>query len=411
MKLQELQQLDRDDPLRNYRSLFHLPEGVIYLDGNSLGPAPKEVFKKIEKVLHKEWAEDLIRSWNNAGWWELTDRLGSMVAKLIGADDNEVVVCDTTSVNLHKVLHAALSLKPGRSKVIAEADCFPSDLYVLEGVKSLRPDLEILLEGRDGSSIPEMLDEQVAAVLINHVDYRSGIIRDMENLTRQVQEFGGLAVWDLSHSAGIFPVQLNRCRVDFAVGCTYKYLNGGPGAPAYLYAASRHHAACNQPLSGWFGHARPFDFERHFDPDSGIRRFVCGTQPILSLRALQSGLEIYQDVSLQQVREKSMALTDLFIKLLKNECAAWELEIISPEDASQRGSQVAVSHPQGYAVMQALISRGVIGDFRAPNLMRFGFAPLFLSYQDIHDAVKRLKQILESEEWNQEAFLQKSKVT
>ena len=411
MKLQELQQLDRDDPLRNYRSLFHLPEGVIYLDGNSLGPAPKEVFKKMEKVLHQEWAEDLIRSWNNAGWWELTDRLGSMVAKLIGADDDEVVVCDTTSVNLHKVLHAALSLKPGRNKVIAEADCFPSDLYVLEGVKSLHPDLEILLEGRDGSSIPEMLDEQVAAVLINHVDYRSGIIRDMENLTRQVQEFGGLAVWDLSHSAGIFPVQLNRCRVDFAVGCTYKYLNGGPGAPAYLYAASRHHAACNQPLSGWFGHARPFDFERHFDPDSGIRRFVCGTQPILSLRALQSGLEIYQDVSLQQVREKSMALTDLFIKLLKNECAAWELEIISPEDASQRGSQVAVSHPQGYAVMQALISRGVIGDFRAPNLMRFGFAPLFLSYQDIHDAVKQLKQILESEEWNQEAFLQKSKVT
>ena len=411
MKIQELQQLDRDDPLRNYRSLFHLPEGVIYLDGNSLGPAPKEVFKKMEKVLHQEWAEDLIRSWNNAGWWELTDRLGSMVAKLIGADDDEVVVCDTTSVNLHKVLHAALSLKPGRNKVIAEADCFPSDLYVLEGVKSLRPDLEILLEGRDGSSIPEMLDEQVAAVLINHVDYRSGIIRDMENLTRQVQEFGGLAVWDLSHSAGIFPVQLNRCRVDFAVGCTYKYLNGGPGAPAYLYAASRHHAACNQPLSGWFGHARPFDFERHFDPDSGIRRFVCGTQPILSLRALQSGLEIYQDVSLQQVREKSMALTDLFIKLLKNECAAWELEIISPEDASQRGSQVAVSHPEGYAVMQALISRGVIGDFRAPNLMRFGFAPLFLSYQDIHDAVKQLKQILESEEWNQEAFLQKSKVT
>ena len=411
MKLQELQQLDRDDPLRNYRSLFHLPEGVIYLDGNSLGPAPKEVFKKMEKVLHQEWAEDLIRSWNNAGWWELTDRLGSMVAKLIGADDDEVVVCDTTSVNLHKVLHAALSLKPGRNKVIAEADCFPSDLYVLEGVKSLHPDLEILLEGRDGSSIPEMLDEQVAAVLINHVDYRNGIIRDMENLTRQVQEFGGLAVWDLSHSAGIFPVQLNRCRVDFAVGCTYKYLNGGPGAPAYLYAASRHHAACNQPLSGWFGHARPFDFERHFDPDSGIRRFVCGTQPILSLRALQSGLEIYQDVSLQQVREKSMALTDLFIKLLKNECAAWELEIISPEDASQRGSQVAVSHPQGYAVMQALISRGVIGDFRAPNLMRFGFAPLFLSYQDIHDAVKQLKQILEAEEWNQEAFLQKSKVT
>ena len=411
MKLQELQQLDRDDPLRNYRSLFHLPEGVIYLDGNSLGPAPKEVFKKMEKVLRQEWAEDLIRSWNNAGWWELTDRLGSMVAKLIGADDDEVVVCDTTSVNLHKVLHAALSLKPGRNKVIAEADCFPSDLYVLEGVKSLHPDLEILLEGRDGSSIPEMLDEQVAAVLINHVDYRSGIIRDMENLTRQVQEFGGLTVWDLSHSAGIFPVQLNRCRVDFAVGCTYKYLNGGPGAPAYLYAATRHHAACKQPLSGWFGHARPFDFERHFDPDSGIRRFVCGTQPILSLRALQSGLEIYQDVSLQQVREKSMALTDLFIKLLKNECAAWELEIISPEDASQRGSQVAVSHPQGYAVMQALISRGVIGDFRAPNLMRFGFAPLFLSYQDIHDAVKQLKQILESEEWNQEAFLQKSKVT
>ena len=411
MKLQELQQLDRDDPLRNYRSLFHLPEGVIYLDGNSLGPAPKEVFKKIEKVLHQEWAEDLIRSWNNAGWWELTDRLGSMVAKLIGADDDEVVVCDTTSVNLHKVLHAALSLKSGRNKVIAEADCFPSDLYVLEGVKSLRPDLEILLEGRDGSSIHEMLDEQVAAVLINHVDYRSGIIRDMKNLTRQVQEFGGLAVWDLSHSAGIYPVQLNRCRVDFAVGCTYKYLNGGPGAPAYLYAASRHHAACNQPLSGWFGHARPFDFERHFDPDSGIRRFVCGTQPILSLRALQSGLEIYQDVSLQQVREKSMALTDLFIKLLKNECAAWELEIISPEDSSQRGSQVAVSHPEGYAVMQALISRGVIGDFRAPNLMRFGFAPLFLSYQDIHNAVKQLKQILESEEWNQEAFLQKSKVT
>ena len=411
MNVKDLMEHDQNDPLRSFRKLFHLPKGVIYLDGNSLGPAPLKVFQEMETVLRQEWAEDLIRSWNSANWWGLTDRLGGMVAQLIGADANEVVVCDTTSVNLHKVLHAALSLNPGRKKVIAEADCFPSDLYVIEGVKSLRQDIEILLEGRDADCITDLLDNRVGAVLINHVDYRNGHIRDMVSLTRAVHDVGGIVIWDLSHSAGVLPVQLKNCEVDFAVGCTYKYLNGGPGAPAYLYAASKHHSECNQPLIGWFGHVRPFNFERSFEPATGIRRFVCGTQPILSLRALQAGLEIYQDTNLNQIRKKSMALTQLFISLLESECASWNLEIHSPLEASQRGSQVAVRHPQAYAVMQALIARGVIGDFRAPDLMRFGFAPLYIRYQDVQEAVEHLKQILENEEWNQETFLQKATVT
>lgn len=409
--LAAVEAMDANDPLRSMRDNFDLPEGVIYLDGNSLGAASKAAYGEIDKAARAEWGHDLIRAWNKDGWFEMPLELGDRIGRLIGAAPGQTVVADTTSVNIYKALHAALGLRPDRSVIVAEAASFPTDLYMAEGVASTRPGTTIRLEGVDADDIEDLVDDEVAVILVNHVNYKSGELRDMAALTRKAHDAGALIVWDLCHTAGALPVDLDGSKADFAVGCSYKYLNGGPGAPAFIYVASRHLAEARQPLSGWWGHARPFAFEQSFDASAGIRRFQCGTQPILSLRALRGALDIWADVDLNALRTKSIALTDLFIQLVESRCAGHGLTLESPRDASRRGSQVSFAHDSAYPIMQALIDRGVIGDFRAPATIRFGFTPLYTSFGDVWQAVEVLEDILRTGAWRDERFAVRSAVT
>jgi kynureninase len=409
--LAAIEAMDASDPLRGMRDRFVLPEGVIYLDGNSLGAASKAVFGELEKAAREEWGQDLIRAWNKDGWFEMPLELGDRIGRLIGAAPGQTVVADTTSINIYKALHAALGLRPDRSVIVAEGNSFPTDLYMAEGVASTRPGTNLRLEGVDAPNIEDLIDEKVGVILVNHVNYKSGELRDMAALTRKAHEAGTLVVWDLCHTAGAMPVDLDGSNADFAIGCTYKYLNGGPGAPAFIYVATRHLAEAHQPLSGWWGHARPFAFEQGFDASSGIRRFQCGTQPILSLRALKSALDIWADVDMQALRAKSIALTDLFIQLVESRCAGHGLTLESPRDATRRGSQVSFEHDDAYPIMQALIERGVIGDFRAPATIRFGFTPLYTSFGDVWRAVEILEDVLRSGAWREQRFSVRSAVT
>jgi kynureninase len=402
--------LDTADPLRGLRDRFALPDGVIYLDGNSLGPPPKAVFDELQQAARQEWGDGLIRSWNAAGWFTLTDTLGDRVGRLIGARRGETVVTDTTSVNIYKALHAALALRPDRGVILAEADSFPTDLYMAEGVAKSRPGTTLRLAASH-EAVDSLIDERTAVVLINHVDYRSGVLRDMAALSRRAQSAGALVVWDLCHSVGALAIDLNAANVDFAVGCTYKYLNGGPGAPAFVFVASRHHDQLVQPLSGWWGHTQPFAMTSTFKAAPGIRRMLCGTQPILSLRALKAALDVFDDVDLTALRAKSLALTDLFMDRLAPICAEFGLRIITPRDPALRGSHVSVAYEHGYEVVQALIDRGIIGDFRAPDIMRFGFTPLYLRYRDVVDAAKALADILLSGAWQEPRFSVRALVT
>ncbi|MBW8909355.1 MAG: kynureninase [Mesorhizobium sp.] len=409
--LASVEAMDAADPLRSMRDRFVLPDGVIYLDGNSLGAASPDVFSEIENAARREWAQDLIRAWNTAGWFDMPVELGDQLGRLIGAASSQTVVCDTTSINIYKVLHAALAMRPERSVIVAEGDSFPTDLYMAEGVASTRPGTVLRLEGVDAPAIEELIDERVAVILVNHVNYKSGRLRDMAALTRKAHQAGALIVWDLCHTAGALPVDLDGSNADFAIGCTYKYLNGGPGAPAFIYAANRHHGDIRQPLSGWWGHARPFAFEQGYAAGSGIRRFLCGTQPVLSMRALKGALNLWDQVDMNAVRDKSIALTDLFIQLVEARCGAFGLELESPRDGAERGSQVSFAHPNGYQVMRALIERGVIGDFRAPSTIRFGFTPLYVGYRDVWDAVAVLEDILRTGAWQDARFAVKTAVT
>jgi len=399
--------LDRDDPLAGYRDRFVLPEGLIYLDGNSLGPAPKEAACDLATAVGQEWSRDLIASWTKAGWFELPSTLGARLAPLIGADGDEVLVCDGVSVNLHKCLHAALNLRPDRAVMVAEEGGFPTDLYIAQGLG----DMTMRLEGRDGAGLEELIDGDVAVVLVNHVDYKTAAVRDMAALTARAHEAGALVIWDLCHSAGVMPIGLDETAADFAVGCTYKYLNGGPGAPGFLFAARRHHDDLRQPLTGWWGHADPFAFAPDYRRAPGIKAMLTGTQPILSMRALVTALDLYDGLDLAVVRAKSMALTDLFVRLVEDRCAGLGLEVVGPADAAARGSHVSLRHADGYAIMQALIARGVVGDFRAPDLMRFGLAPLYLRYRDVADAVDVLRDVLVTDAWRDPAFSRRSAVT
>ncbi|WP_421913089.1 kynureninase [Mesorhizobium sp.] len=409
--LAAIEAMDAADPLRSMRERFILPKDVIYLDGNSLGAASHAVFDELQKASTQEWAQDLIRAWNTAGWFDMPTTLGDQLGRLIGAAAGQTVVCDTTSINIYKVLHAALAMRPDRSVIVAEGDSFPTDLYMAEGVASTRPGAVLRLEGVDGPTIEELIDERVAVILVNHVNYKSGELRDMVALTRLAHEAGALIVWDLCHTAGALPVELDRAKADFAVGCSYKYLNGGPGAPAFIYAAARHLGDVSQPLSGWWGHARPFAFERGYVAGTGIRRFLCGTQPILSMRALKGALDIWDDVDMAALRMKSIALTDLFIHLVEAKCGAFGLTLESTRDGNRRGSQVSFLHDHGYQVMRALIERGVIGDFRAPSTIRFGFTPLYVSYKDVWQAVEVLEDILRTGSWQDPRFATKEAVT
>ncbi len=406
--LDHVRQLDADDRLSGFREHFQLPEGEIYLDGNSLGPMPKTVPERLQTVVTEEWAQDLIRSWNSNDWIHAPRRIGAKIARLIGADDDEVICSDSTSVNIFKALSAAVQMRPGRGTILSERGNFPTDAYMMEGLAALSGGrLQARLVDRD--AIRSALDDDVAVLLLTHTHYKTGALWDMQDITRLAREADALIIWDLSHSAGAMPVHLNDCNADFAVGCGYKYLNGGPGAPAFLFAARQHHNTVFPALSGWLGHKSPFAFDDHYTPAPGIDRFQCGTPGILGMAALECGLDLISQADLSDIRRKSQALGDLFIQLIKSTLP--EFEIVSPIDASVRGSQVAIAHPQGYEIMQTLIDRGVIGDFRAPDILRFGFTPLYTRFEDVWQAVAVLRSIMAEASWKDPRFSIRSAVT
>jgi kynureninase len=406
-----------------------LLEGVIYLDGNSLGVLPKTAAARVAEVITKEWGQDLIRSWNSAGWFNLPQRLGDKIGLLIGAGPGEVVATDSTSINLYKVLSAAISIAaenaPDKKAIVSERSNFPTDLYIAESLCRDRGYRLLLVEAE---GIMAALDGGAAVLMLTHVNYRTGAMHDMAALTAAAHAAGCLAVWDLAHSAGAVPVDLHAAKVDFAVGCGYKYLNGGPGAPAFVWVNPQHVDRFSQPLSGWWGHAAPFEFAPGYRPAAGIARYLCGTQPILSLAALECGLDVFGVAvalgGMPALRAKSLALTDLFIELVEERCAGHGLGLVTPREHAQRGSQVCLTRSEGaYAIVQALIARGVIGDFRAGDLsagsgktggqdiLRFGFTPLYIGFEDVWHAVEHLWQVLETAEWRKAKFNQKHAVT
>lgn len=400
--------LDALDPLAGLRTRFDLPEGVIYLDGNSLGARPRAALARAQDVVAREWGTDLIKSWNTAGWFDMPKRLGDRLAPLVGAGPGEVAVTDTTSLNLFKALAAALRIQSegatsDRRTIVTERSNFPTDIYMAEGLSRwLERGYRVrLVDSVD--EIPASLDADCAVLMLTHVNYRTGYQHDMAALTRLAHEAGALAVWDLAHSAGAVPVDLHAADADFAVGCTYKYLNGGPGAPAFIWVPQKHQARFDHPLSGWWGHASPFAMAPAFAPVAGIGRALCGTQPIVSLALVECGLEIFEATDMTAVRAKSLLLTDLFIELVERRCAGHPLGLVTPREHARRGSQVSFTHPHGYAVMAALIARGVIGDYREPEIMRFGFTPLYTSFTDVWDAVDILKDILDRNDYDVDA--------
>jgi kynureninase len=416
--------LDAADALAPLREQFSLPPGLIYLDGNSLGVLPKATAARVQQVVQQEWGVDLIRSWNTAGWMDLPQRVGDKIARLVGAGPGELVVADSTSVNLFKVLSAALSMAqadtPKRRRIVSERSNFPTDLYIAESLARERGYELVLVEADE---LPAALDEHCAVLMLTHVNYRSGRMHDMAALSRMAADAGALTVWDLAHSAGAVPVDLHTDGADFAIGCGYKYLNGGPGAPAFVWAHPRHAERFWQPLAGWMGHAAPFEFSPGYRPAAGISRYLCGTPAVLSLAALECGVDTVLAADplggMTALRRKSLALTRLFAEQVQASCPS--LTLVSPRDDAQRGSQVCLSHPQvAYPVVQALIARGVIGDFRAGDtsqpagavdILRFGFTPLYLRFVDAWDAAEHLRQVLDSGEWQRPEFSQRQAVT
>jgi kynureninase len=391
--------MDANDPLRSFRDRFSLPEGVIYLDGNSLGPLPRATPDRIATVLRDEWGRALIRAWNDHGWIDLQRRVGDDIGCLIGAEPGSTIVADSTSINIFKCLHAALALRPGRGVILSETGNFPTDLYIAGGIAGAS--VRVVDDPRAA------LDSDVAVLMLTHVNYRTGAMHDMASLTAAAHRVGALVLWDLSHSAGAVPLRIAADRVDFAVGCGYKYLNGGPGAPAFLSVAAAHWDRVRFPLTGWLGHADPFAFASAYQPAYGVAAAVVGTPPILSLAALEVGVKLMLEAPMDLIREKSLALTGRFTTQMEQR----GFHSITPADPARRGSQVSFSHPDGYAIMQALIARGVIGDFRAPDVMRFGFAPLYLRYQDVDDAMAIVDDVMRAEAWRDPAYQQRQPVT
>jgi kynureninase len=419
--------LDASDPLAGLRALFAMApvdaEGVIYLDGNSLGVLPAATPARIAEVATHEWGEGLIRSWNTAGWITLSERIGDKIARLIGARAGEISVGDSTSVNLFKMLGAAMAVaEPGRTRIVSERTNFPTDLYIADTIARERGFELVLVDHLD---IAPLLDDRTAILMLTHVNYRTGFMFNMREVTRAAHEAGVVMIWDLAHSAGAVPVDLYGHEpeeaADFAVGCGYKYLNGGPGAPAFAWAHPAHtkwmdEQQWRQPLSGWLGHAAPFAFTPDYQPAPGIARFTCGTPPVLSMAALECGVDAVLAAEaaggMATIRRKSIALTDLFVALVEERCPGHDLTLASPRNGEWRGSQVSFAHPShGYAIMQALIARGVIGDFRAPDLLRFGFTPLYTRFVDVWDAVERLHAVLTSGEWREPRFAVRAAVT
>ena len=400
---------DIADPLAPFRNRFHLPPGVIYLDGNSLGPLPLATAGRLAGVVEREWGEGLIRSWNDAGWIDAPARVGAKISRLIGAQAHEVAVADSTSVNLYKLLAAALADRPERRVILTEAGGFPTDLYMAQGLAAFSPGVEVRAVSRE--AITDALAEDVGVLMLTQVHYKTGRAFDMAAVTAAAHAVGAWALWDLSHSTGAVAVDLNAAGADLAVGCGYKYLNGGPGAPAFLYVAERHQGRLRSPLCGWMGHAAPFEFGDDYRPADGLGRFLCGTPPILGMAALEVGVDLMLEADPALVFAKSQALCSLFIAEVEARCRDPGLELATPSDPAARGAHVSFRHPDGYAVMQALIARGVIGDFRAPDILRFGFPALYLRHADAVEAAAVLQAVLASGAWRDTAYQVRAAVT
>jgi len=393
---------------RATRSMFRIPDGTVYLDGNSLGPLPIAALDQVRRMMADEWGEQLIRGWNTAGWMVAPRRAGDRIGALIGAEAGHVVVGDTLSIKVYQALAAALELNPSRRVILSDSGNFPSDLYMADGlIRSLGRGHVLKVVAPE--EVEATIDEHVAALLLTEVDYRTGRLHDMGALTRKAHAAGALTVWDLAHSAGAFPVDVSGHGADFAVGCTYKYLNGGPGAPAFIYVAPRHADRARPALSGWMGHEAPFAFDLDYRPGRGIERMRVGTPPIIALAALDAALDVWDAVRLADVRVASIALSELFIGEVEARCP--ELALASPRNPARRGSQVSFRHPAGHAIMQALIAERVIGDFRAPDIMRFGFTPLYIGKGEVQAAVAVLEDILRTRRWDQPAFHARGLVT
>ena len=416
---------DQQDAIAHLRDHYELPEDTIYLDGNSLGALPKAAKKRALEVVETQWGKDLITSWNKHAWIDLPINVGDRIAPLIGAKQDikndptsaQVICCDSISVNLFKLLCASLSLNSDdgkRTKILSQRDNFPTDLYTVEGLQALigagKCEL-VLCEEEEIEQKIEELGDSLITVMLTHVNFRSGYIHNLPKVTELAHQHGALVIWDLAHSAGVLPVNVDEHKVDFAVGCGYKYLNGGPGAPAFVYAAKRHHAKLQQPLSGWMGHAKPFDFAVEYQADSGIKQFLSGTPSVISMSVLDAALSVFDDVSIQQIRDKSMALTSFFQQTVEEADDLKGLKFASPASPEQRGSQLAYTHDKAYALCQALISKGIVADFRAPNIIRFGFSPTYLSFQDIFQSIETLKQVMRDRTYELPQFNRKQAVT
>lgn len=390
------------------RAMFDLPDGVIYLDGNSLGPMPRAAADRVAQTVTQEWGKMLITGWNKAGWMEQPTRVGNRIARLIGAEPGHVVMGDTLSIKVYQALASALEMNPGRKVILSDTGNFPSDLYMAEGLcRTLGPDYSLKTVAPD--KVMEALDDSVAVMMVTEVDYRTGRRHDMAALTARAHQVGALAIWDLAHSAGALPVEVAAGGADFAVGCTYKYLNSGPGGPAFIYVAPRHSDVARPALSGWLGHESPFAFDLSYRPGSGIERMRVGTPPVLQLAALEAALDVWDGVDMADIRTASLALTDRFIAGVEASCP--DLVLATPRAHAERGSQVSFRHPEGYAIMHALISHGVIGDFRAPDILRFGFTPLFIDAADVDGAVEILARIMRDSLWNRPEHRIRARVT
>lgn len=401
---------DAEDALSRFRERFALPASVIYLDGNSLGALPRATLGRLARVAGREWGEDLIAGWTTHDWMAMPLRLGDKIARLVGAGAGEVAVCDSTSVNLFKLLSAALSLRPERRVILSQDDNFPTDMYVAQRlVESLGGDHTLRLV--PAAEVAGAIDDEVAVAMLSHVDYRSGRLHPMDRITAAAHARGALMLWDLSHSVGAMPIELAGCAADLAVGCGYKYLNGGPGAPAFAYVARPLQDEIRPALAGWMGHRAPFDFDGRYRPAAGIARLLVGTPPVLALAALEVGVDLLLEADLAELRRKSVALTELFIALADARLARYGFELASPRAPGERGSQVCLRHREGYPIVRALAARGVIGDFRPPDILRFGFAPLYIRYVDVWDAVAALAEVMETGAWREPEFRHRAAVT
>lgn len=405
----DLEQWDSEDPLAHFRDKFELPENILYLNGNSLGAAPKETRERLIALFDQEWSSDLSRSWNTHGWFNLPEKVGAKISRLIGAQPHEVIVADSTSINIFKLLTSGFRMQPDRNDIVILQGDFPTDNYIAQGVADLLPEMNLRKVNK--GDLYQAIGTETAVVMLTHVNYRSGEIHDMAAITQHAHEQGALILWDLCHTTGALPVDLNTCQADFAVGCGYKFLNGGPGAPAYLFVAERHQNEIRPALSGWIGHAMPFNFEDDYQPADGIRRNLCGTHSVIGVNSLDIGVEMFLQTDMELVREKSQKLGDLFIKLFDPVCTKYGFELASPRDNQQRGSQVSLRHPHGYAIKQALNARDVIIDFRAPDILRFGLTPLYLRYMDIWKTIDHLKGVMQHREWERPEFNHRDTVT